>query len=148
MVEIMQPDPRRHTMERLESSRRATDDGAEYWMARELGPILGYETFAKFEAVVSRASDALSNSGESSSHHIVQTVTMMGRGGGARTEGRDYFLSRAASYLIAINGDPSKPEVATAQAYFASKARQMEMEEALAEDLKRLDLSITVAPLS
>lgn len=140
MGDITPSEPQRHTMQRLETAKRTTKEGVEYWMARDLGPILGYETFSKFEAVIDRASEALSAAGEDASHHIVQTSKMMGRGGGAQVEGRDHFLSRAASYLIAINGDPSKPEVATAQAYFTSKTRQLEIEEALAEDVKRLDL--------
>ncbi len=127
-------------MEQLEASKRTSPKGVGYWMARDLGPILGYETWARFEPVIGRATDALQANGVDPSHHIVQTSKMMGRGGGAQTEGRDYFLTRAASYLIAMNGDPSKQEIATAQAYFAAQTRRMEEQDTKARDAKRLEL--------
>jgi len=40
---------------------------------------------------------------------------------------QDYRLTRFACYLVAMNGDPKKPEVANAQAYFISQARQFEL---------------------
>ena len=39
----------------------------------------------------------------------------------------NYQLSRMAAYLVAMNGDPNKPEVAAAQAYFAAMTRQAEL---------------------
>lgn len=48
------------------------------------------------------------------SHQIVQTGKLMGVGKGARIPGKDFFLSRPACYLIAMNGDPAKPEIAAA----------------------------------
>jgi len=140
MGEIVPDEPRLHTMRRLEEARKLMEDGTEYWLARDLRMILGYETFAKFEPVIARAADAMRANDIDPSHQIVLTGKMMGRGGGAQVEGRDYFLSRGASYLIAMNGEPSKPEVAAAQTYFAAKTRQMEQEEALQRDTKRLDL--------
>ena len=51
----------------------------------------------------------------------------------------DYFLSRPACRLMAMNGDPSKPEIAAAQAYFVIQTHRMEQQDALSADEKRLD---------
>lgn len=140
MAQDLNEPPHRHTMERLESAKQTTENGVEYWYARDIGPILGYPTWQNFEPAVRRAEDALRASGRDPSQQIMPTHRMMERGGGALTEGRDYFLTRGASYLIAMNGDPAKPEVAAAQIYFAVKARRMEVEDQSAKDVKRLEL--------
>jgi DNA-damage-inducible protein D len=134
------PDDHRLTMEELESAKKISPRGVDYWMAREIGPILGYEVWGRFEPVIDRAAAAMRASGIDPSHQIVQTGKMMMRGKGAQTEGRDYFLTRGACYLIAMNGDPSKREIAAAQTYFAVQTRRMEEQDALAEDAKRLEL--------
>jgi DNA-damage-inducible protein D len=63
---------------------------------------------------------------------------MMGVGKGAQREGVDYFLSRPACRLMAMNGEPTKPEIAAAQAYFVIQTHRMEQQDALRADEKRL----------
>lgn len=130
----------RATMERLEAVKRTASSGAEFWLAREIHAILGYPTWREFESVIGRAASALSASDIDSSHHIVLTHRMVEIGSGAQRRTEDYFLSRAACYLIALNGDPSKPEIAAAQAYFVVQTRRQELEDERSDDEKRLEL--------
>jgi DNA-damage-inducible protein D len=130
-------------MERLEALKHLTTTEKEYWLAREIYPALGY-TWEGFEGVITRAMDACSGVGILPENHFRHTSTMVVLGSGAKRNVVNYFLSRAACYLVAINGDPSKPEVAAAQAYFAVQTRRMEIrdqqEQALSEDQRRLEL--------
>lgn len=119
-------------------------------MAREISSVLGYPVWAPFEQVVKRASASMKKNGVDPSHQIVQTKKKMYRGGGAQIDGRDYFLTRGACYLIAMNGEPSKPEIAGAQAYFAIQTRRMELadgrkEDSRPEDVKRLEMRTKVS---
>jgi len=133
----------RSTMERLETLKHVTATEKEYWLAREIYPALGY-TWEGFEGVIARAMDACSGVGILPENHFRHTSTMVVLGSGAKRNVVNYFLSRAACYLIAINGDPSKPEVAAAQAYFAVQTRRMEIrdqqEQALSEHQRRREL--------
>lgn len=130
----------RSTIEQLEKLKKIGDQGLEYWMARDIHATLGYGVWDKFEPVIGRATDSLRANGLDPSHHIAQTSKMMGLGKGGVREGVDYFLSRPACRLIAMNGDPAKPEIAAAQAYFVVQTHRMEAQDALSADQKRLEL--------
>jgi DNA-damage-inducible protein D len=65
---------------------------------------------------------------------------MVTLGSGAQRDVKDYSLSRFACYLIAQNGDPRKPEIASAQAYFAVSTRRHELHQLYDEQQKRLQL--------
>lgn len=141
MAPELPADPRYHdTMTRLESLRRVSGSGSEYWFAREIQPILGYSDWRNFNSAMDKAQASMLSNEIVPSHHIVETTRMMEIGKGAMREVRDFFLSRAACYLIAMNGDPSKPEIAAAQAYFAVQTRAREIESGAVEDEKRLEL--------
>lgn len=129
----------RSALDQLETLRHMGSSGQEFWIAREIHPVLGYPVWDKFEPVIDRAVKSLIANDLEPSHHIAKTSKMMELGMGAKREGIDYFLSRAACRLIAMNGDPSKPEIAAAQAYFVVQTHRMEQLDAKSEDQKRLD---------
>ena len=109
----------------FDSIKRVGEDGTEYWSARDLMPLMGYAhrgAWQRFdESVISRAKRAASNQG--------MQVDNLFIGSYEKTGGRpreDFKLTRYAAYLVAMNGDPNKPEVAAAQHYFAVQTRVAE----------------------
>ena len=92
-----------------------------------MGPKLTYETWQKFEPVVDKAERACVESGYDPSDHFIRADEMIATGKGATRTVEDVHLSRYGCYLVAMNGDPRKPEVAAAQTYFAIKTREAEM---------------------
>lgn len=137
----------RHTMCRLEEVKRVNSQGDDFWIGRDLVPILGYSEWDSFLPVIHRAEESTKAAGGDPSHHIRHTTKMMGTGRGAKRRVGEVFLSRGACYLIAMNGQPSKPEVAAAQHYFAIQARNAELAQQEPAELKRLGLrdKVTVA---
>lgn len=111
---LLEPLPRdQYTDSPFDQIKRA-DERGEYWSARDLMPLMGYPAWREFSAAIDRAKTAASNQGL-----IVDDLFGVDP---QKTNGRpraDYRLSRMAAYLVAMNGDPNKPEVAAAQAYFA-----------------------------
>lgn len=108
-------------------SLRLTDDSAvEYWSARDLMPHLGYEKWENFAAAIERAELACNNSGHQAPDHFRGARKVMDGGRWGSTAAADFHLTRYGAYLLAMNGDPRKAEVAAAQTYFAAKTRQAE----------------------
>ena len=108
--------------------RRVRPDGSEYWSARDMQPLLGYTEWRKFNDALERARSACENSGQDSRNHFVPAAKMVGVGSGAERELLDYHLTRYACYLVAMNGDSRKNEIAQAQTYFAIKTHQAEQQ--------------------
>ncbi|HUY78155.1 MAG TPA: DNA damage-inducible protein D [Ktedonobacterales bacterium] len=121
---------------RFDSIRQISPYGAEYWSARDLYSILGYDTWRRFESAVDRAKLACQNIGEEVADHFASAVKKAIIGAGVQKQLDDYALSRFACYLVAMNGDPRKPEIAAAQAYFAIQTRRMEQWDELRETLQ------------
>jgi hypothetical protein len=104
---------------------RRLDENEEYWLARELMHLLGYSRWSDFVDVVHRGKAACENAQNSMAQHFSGLLL--------KTKGRpkeDYRLSRYACYLVAMNGDPRKTEIAQAQMYFAIKTREAETQQA------------------
>lgn len=107
---------------------RREDATGEYWLARDLQPLLGYLRWERFADSVERAVAAIRNSGQKAELHISRRREPVVTSGNAPdTQRFDYTLTRYGAYMIAMNGDPRKPEVAAAQTYFAVQTRKAEV---------------------
>lgn len=114
--------------------------GNEVWSARDLMPLLGYKQWRQFERAIKDASIAIEGLGMKLSEHLAGVRKGIIRGNGAKMEVSDYILSRFACYMIAQNGDPRKPEIRVAQAYFAASTRANEIQQLYVEQQQRLGL--------
>lgn len=123
--------------ENFESS--ALENGTRFWWARDLMVLLGYEGFDSFEKAIHRASKACLTLNIPLNDAIEQTRRAVDG-----LEVRDYKLSRFGCYLVAVNGDVKKPQVAAAQAYFLTLAeafRQYLQQDGVERVLIRDDIS-------
>ncbi|MBM4489711.1 hypothetical protein GS471_17090 [Rhodococcus hoagii] len=86
-------------------------------------PVMGYARWNEFLNPIERAMKSAANQG-------ADAAELFRRSAEKSTGGRpsvNFELSRFAAYLVAMNGDPNKPEVAAAQAYFAIRTREAEV---------------------
>ena len=112
--------------------------GIECWSARELQLLLGYSKWDNFLRVIEKAKIAVEGTGIKASDHFAEIGKMVGLGSGSQREILDFALTRYACYLIAQNGDASKPEIAFAQTYFAVQTRKQELIEKRLLDVARV----------
>ncbi len=117
----------------------------EFWSARDLGPLLGYAKWERFEGAIKRAMTACEKTGNNVQDHFPSAGKPIVGGKGAVQNTKDYHLSRFACYLIAQNGDPRKSEIAAAQVYFAVSTRAHEMHQLREEQEKRLAMRLKVS---
>jgi len=90
---------------RFEDIRRINANNNEYWLARELAPVLGYENWQNFSKVVMGAMVACINGGRDADLDFAKVFKNVNA---VSKSTQDYELSRYACYLIAQNGDPRK----------------------------------------
>jgi DNA-damage-inducible protein D len=129
----------------FESIKHLNPYNVEYWEARELMPLLGYKTWREFEGVIERAKISCEATGNIVEDHFVVGYKMVKLGSGAERQVSDYFLTRLACYLIAMNGNPRLKQIAEAQQYFAVSTRKNEMHELRQAYQERIQIRLEVA---
>ena len=125
----------------FESIRHVDEYGNEYWYARELQYILGYNQWRSINDLIKRAKVACKESDNNIHDHFAVDRKMINIAKGATRNVIDYKLSRYACYLIVQNANPKYDMVALGQTYFAIQTRKQELLEEeygrLTEDEKR-----------
>jgi len=111
----------------FDSIMHMSEDGIEFWLARDLQEIFGYSQWRRFYDTIERAKIACETSSNDVLDHFVDVGKMVDIGSGAERDIGDIALTRYACYLIAQNGDPRKEEIAFAQSYFALQTRKQEL---------------------
>jgi DNA-damage-inducible protein D len=107
--------------------------GFTYWSAREYMEMLGYESYETFRKAINKAISTCTTLDIDVSENFQQTSTDIA----GRPE-KDFRLSRFACYLVAMNADHNKLQVAKAHAYFAATAETIRRYVDNSEDVERV----------
>lgn len=96
------------------------ENGVRYWWASEYSQMLGYASFETFRKSINKAIQAFMAAGIDHFSDFRNELRVI--------EGKtiqDIKLSRFACYMVAMNADPKKAEVARAQLYFADQVEKI-----------------------
>jgi DNA-damage-inducible protein D len=129
----------------FDSIRKINSYDVEYWSARELMPLLGYQNWRDFHNTIQKAKTACEQSKNVIADHFGDARKPITGGKGAVQRVKDYNLSRFACYLTAQNGDSRKPEIAMAQTYFAIATHENELRQLAEKHKRRIELRERVA---
>ncbi len=133
-----------YVRDQLEKIQQVARNGRPFWYARQMMEVLDYKDWRAFQEVIERAMQACEMSGNFIANHFVPFPEMVEVGSGAKRQRDNWKLSHYACYLVTMNGDPSKPEIATAQTYFTIQTYRQETQDRLPEEERRLLLRARV----
>ena len=131
-----------YNIKTFEEIKHISDNGTEFWYARELQLVLNYGKWENFIKVIDKAKTACNESGYNINDHFPEVRKPIIGGKGNIQNVVDFNLSRYACYLIVQNADPRKKVISLGQTYFAIQTRKQEITEEeykeLSEEEKRL----------
>jgi DNA-damage-inducible protein D len=109
------------------------ENGVRYWWASEYSEMLGYSSYDTFRKSVNKAIQAFMATGIEYFNDFRQELRIIDD----KTV-QDIKLSRFACYMVAMNADPKKPQVAKAQMYFADQVEKINLILEGNNDMERL----------
>ena len=80
----------------FEAHAQQSENGIEFWLARDLQHLLGYDEWRNFTAVINKAKMACEVSGHAISDHFVDVNKMVDLGSGGQREVDNIMLTRYA----------------------------------------------------
>ena len=101
-----------YTEKLFENIKHIDENGNEYWLARELMPLLEYNKWERFSNAIEYAKTSCIKSGYNVSDHFPEVGKLVQIGSKTNRKLKDYKLSRYACYLIVQNANPKKKMVA------------------------------------
>lgn len=114
----------------------------EFWSARDLMKPLWYKKWERFSLVIKKAKENCKNSWWVVDDNFLDQSKFFQEAGKTSKWWRpreNYFLTRYACYLVALNWDARLYEISLAKTYFASQTRKLELAELEIENTKRLE---------
>ena len=113
-------------MARLRKTVEKDGKEIEFWSARDIHNDLGYDKWDNFVEIIEKGKLNCSKINVRPENHFAGVSKMVSIGSGAMRPQIDYVLSRTACYLIALNGDARKEQIAWAKAYFVVQTQIQE----------------------
>ena len=96
----------------FEAHAQQTEGGVEYWLARDIQHLLGYDEWRNFDSAVSKAKTACEVSGHRVADHFVGVNKMVDLGSGSQRQRRGHNPAQGNALGYGTNTAPS-PERAT-----------------------------------
>lgn len=78
-----------------------TEQGVEFWFARDLQPLLGYDRWENFAKLLDRAKTSCAGAGQPVADHFRDVTKMVRLGSSSERAVEDVALTRYACYLLA-----------------------------------------------
>jgi DNA-damage-inducible protein D len=88
------------TVSTFEAIKQVDEAGNEFWSARELAKLLGYERWQNFTAVIQEAMEVCRAQGGSTEEVFIAVSKNPSKRGGRPSATYDYRLTRHACYIL------------------------------------------------
>jgi DNA-damage-inducible protein D len=120
-------------VQKFEESGR--ENGTRYWYAHEFMGALGYETWASFQNVITKAMGSCAKLNLDPTESFIPENIVLADGRPTKT----YRLTRFACFLVSMHADSKKPQVAKAKTVLAGIADQLIQEKINDHDIGRIE---------